>query len=376
MDFGWDADQRQRYDHLVTELRAAFPACTEPSFTREKWEVLGKLGVLGASIPARYGGSGLPALEAARVYEAAGYGCPDTGLVFAAAAHLFACAMPILSFANEDLRQRLLPALASGELIAANAITERDAGSDVGRLATTATACADGFRLDGRKTFVSNGPVADILLTYATTDPAAGNWGITAFVVEKGSGGITAGEPLRKLGMDGCLASEVEFSGCVVPASGVLGEPGQGAAIFQHSMSWERTCLFALFLGVQDRLIEAAIARVRQRRQFGRRLAEFQSVSNRIVAMKLRAESARLLLYRACWAMDAGQDTGLFTALSKLAVSESALATATDAVQLFGGLGYLRDHGIEASLRDAVGGTIFSGASDVQRQLAAMELGL
>jgi alkylation response protein AidB-like acyl-CoA dehydrogenase len=376
MDFGWHADQRRRYERLVAELRSAFPSEGERSFTRENWAVLGGLGLLGASIPVSYGGSGLGALDAARMYEAAGYGCPDTGLVFAAAAHLFACAMPILTFGSEELRERLLPALASGELIAANAITERDAGSDVGHLATTATAAAGGFLLNGRKTFVSNGPVADVLVTYATTDPAAGNWGITAFAVDKGSPGIAVGEPLRKLGMDGCLASEVEFDGCLVPAGAVLGEPGQGSAIFQQSMSWERTCLFALFLGVQDRLIEAAIAHAKQRRQFGCRLADFQSVSNRIVAMKLRAESARFLLYRACWAIDEGEDTGLFTALSKLAVSESALATAADAVQLFGGIGYLRAYGIEAALRDAMGGTIFSGASDVQRQLAATELGL
>lgn len=376
MDFSLTPDQRQRYISIVTEITAAFPEGVDPVFNREKWAALGRLGLLGASISADFGGTGLSALDTALAFEAAGFACADTGLVFAAAAHLFACAMPIASFASPQMRERLLPAMASGDLVAGNAMTEQDAGSDVGRLSTKAVACPGGFRLDGVKTFVSNGPVADLFVTYATTDPDAGHWGITAFVVDARIDGVVVGEPMSKLGMDGCLASTVEFRDCLVPAEAVLGEAGQGAAIFRHSMSWERTCLFALYLGVQDRLITRSVEHAKRRRQFGRRLSEFQSVSNRIVAMKLRLETARLLLYRACWAIDTGQDSALFTALSKLAVSEGALATATDAVQLFGSLGYLREYGIEASLRDAIGGTIFSGASDVQRQLVAMELGL
>ncbi|GAB3152865.1 acyl-CoA dehydrogenase family protein [Amycolatopsis sp. NPDC004378] len=376
MEFGWTADQRQRYDRTLADTRAAFPAEPEYVFSREKWALLGKFGVLGASVPAEHGGGGLTALETARVFEAAGQGCPDTGLVFGAAAHLFACTMPIVGFGTQALRERLLPGLAAGDLIAGNAMTEPEAGSDVGALRTTATAVDGGFVLNGVKSFVSNGPVADVLVTYAVTDPDAGHWGITAFALDADLPGITRGEPFGKLGMEGCVAGEITFTDCFVPADAVLGEPGQGSAIFQHSMGWERACLFALYLGVQDRLIARCRDHVRGRRQFGKRLAEFQSVSNRVVEMKLRAESARLLLYRACWALDAGEDATLFAALSKLAVSEGTVASATDAVQLFGSRGYLREHGVEAALRDAIGGTIFSGASDVQRQLVAMELGL
>jgi alkylation response protein AidB-like acyl-CoA dehydrogenase len=376
MEFGWTQEQRQRYERTVADTAEAFPAGPEPVFSRDRWALLAKLGLLGASVPTRYGGAGLTALDTARQFEAVGRACPDTGLVFAAAAHLFACTMPILTFASEALRDRLLPGLCAGDLIAGNAMTEPDAGSDVGTLATTAVAAPGGFVLNGTKSFVSNGPVADVLVTYAVTDPAAGHWGITAFAVDAGLPGIRVGEPFEKLGMDGCLASGVDFVDCLVPADAVLGEPGQGSSVFQHSMGWERACLFALYVGVQDRLIERAVEHVRQRRQFGRRLAEFQSVSNRIVEMKLRVESARLLLYRACWALDVDEPATLFAALSKLAVSEGALASATDAVQLFGSRGYLREYGIESALRDAIGGTIFSGASDVQRQLVAMELGL
>ncbi|MEV4636644.1 acyl-CoA dehydrogenase family protein [Actinoplanes sp. NPDC049548] len=376
MEFGWTTDQERRYADTLAAARAAFDGVPSAPGGPKPWLRLADLGLLGASVPTRYGGGGLGALDTARLLEAVGRGCPDTGLVFAASAHLFACAMPIAEFGSEELRQRLLPRMCGGELVAANAMTEAEAGSDVSRLAVTATPVDGGYLLNGTKTFVSNGPVADVYVTYATTDPQAGHLGSTGFVVDRDTPGLTPGEPFDKLGMTSCQAGTVTFEDCFVPAGNVLGEPGQGAAIFQHSMGWERTCLFALFLGLQEALVERVVAHVRQRRQFGRRLADFQAVSHRIVDMKLRLESGRLLLYRACWAMDTDEHPVLFSALSKLAVSESALASAVDAVKLLGGQGYLREGGVEAALRDAMGATIFSGTSDIQRQLVAVELGL
>jgi alkylation response protein AidB-like acyl-CoA dehydrogenase len=377
VDFGWSAEQRDRYEATLTAVREAFPPrCTATPYSRQDWLRLGELGLLGVSVPARYGGGGRTALESAHLVEAFGRGCVDTGLVFAACAHLFACTMPIVEFGVETTRQRLLPELCAGRLIAGNAMTEREAGSDVSTLAVTATEVPGGFVLNGEKSFVSNGPVADIYVTYATSDPRAGHLGITAFVVAGTAPGVVAGEPLAKMGLWSCPAGTVRFEDCFVPDDCVLGAPGTGGAIFQHSMSWERTCLFAGYVGMMDRLIGQAIEHVRQRRQFGRRLREFQSVTNRIVEMKLRAEGARLLLYRACWELEQGCAATLSVALSKLAISEGVLASALDAVQLFGARGYLREDGIEAALRDAVPSVIFSGTSDIQRQLIARELGL
>jgi alkylation response protein AidB-like acyl-CoA dehydrogenase len=255
-------------------------------------------------------------------------------------------------------------------------MTEADAGSDVSRLAVTATATPDGYRLDGEKSFVTNGPVADVFVTYATTDPGAGHLGVTAFLVERDTPGVTVSAPLDKMGLVSAPAGRVSFQDCHVPGDRVLGEPGQGAAVFQHSMRWERACLFAGYIGLLDRLLDRSVRHVTSRRQFGRRIAEFQSVANRVVEMKLRTESARLLLYRSCWEMDNGRGSELSVALSKLAVSESAVESALDAVRLFGGLGYLRDVGIETMLRDTIPSTIFSGTSDVQRLIIARELGL
>lgn len=378
MDFAWTEDQQAAYDRTLAAVREAFPSGAEPSgpYTRADWTQLGKLGLLGLSVPADLGGSGLGALDTARQVEALGRGCERTGLVFGACAHLFACAMPIVDFGTPALRSRVLPGMCSGELIAANAMTEDGAGSDVSRLATTAERTDGGWILNGEKSFVSNGPVADVFVTYATTDPKAGHLGITGFVVERSAPGLWVGEPFEKMGMSQCPAGRIRFEDCFVPDEQVLGEPGQGGWIFQHSMGWERACLFAGFLGLADRLIDQAVEHARQRRQSGRSISRFQAVSHRIADMKLRTESARLLLYRACWEMDRGGPAGLWVALSKLAVSEGVLTTALDAVRLFGGRGYLRGEGIEAALRDSVPSLIFSGTSDIQRDIISRELGL
>lgn len=379
MDFGWDPDQSERYERTRKAVAQAFdgrPRSTGPLDLHRDWEVLGELGLLGLCVPASHGGGGLGALDTARQVEAFGRACPDTGLVFAASAQLFACTVPVLEFATAALRDRLLPGLSSGRLVAGNAMTETQAGSDVSRLSVTARRVPGGYVLDGEKSFVSNGPVSDVYVTYATTDPQAGHLGVTAFVVERDTPGVSAGEPFDKLGLLSCPAGPVRFTDCFVPDDHVLGEPGSGAAVFQHSMGWERACLFAGYLGLLDRLIEQCVEHARGRRQFGRPIAANQAVANRIVEMKLRTESARLLLYRACWEMDRGRTSALSTGLSKLAVSEGAVASALDAVQVFGARGFLTDEGIETFLRDTVPSTIFSGTSDIQRILVAKELGL
>jgi alkylation response protein AidB-like acyl-CoA dehydrogenase len=381
VDFDWTPRQRAAHSAVRHAIREAFgepddAGGKESLFTREQWRTLGDLGLLGLCLPTECGGGGLGALETAGLVEAFGRACNRTGLVFAASAHLFACAVPIADFGSDTLKGRLLPGLARGDLVAGNAMTETEAGSDVSHLATTAEPVDGGWLLNGEKSFVSNGPAADVFVTYATTDPAAGHLGVTGFVVERDTPGLTVGEPFDKFGLAACPASWVSFEQSFVPAENVLGGEGTGGAIFQHSMGWERACLFAGYLGLMDRMIEQCVAHVHSRRQFGHRLADFQAVANRLVEMKLRAESARLLLYRACWSMDQGQPSVLQIALSKLAVSESALAGAVDAMHVFGARGYLSESGIATYLRDTIPSTIFSGTSDIQRLLIAKEMGL
>jgi clorobiocin biosynthesis protein CloN3 len=232
------------------------------------------------------------------------------------------------------------------------------------------------YVLDGEKSFASNAPVADVLVTYAVTDPEAGYFGVSAFAVPADLPGIELGAPLAKMGLDGCLAGRVRFSGCRVPASHRLGDEGQGSAIFQHSMDWERAVLGALYLGVMRRQLDQCVGHAQSRRQFGSAIGRFQAVSHRIVTMRQRLEGARLLLYRACWLLDHGRDRTGAVALAKLAVSEAAVANGLDAIQVFGGRGYLSEDGIERQLRDAIPATVFSGTSEIQRELVAREEGL
>ncbi|MBA0053729.1 acyl-CoA dehydrogenase [Streptomyces sp. AJS327] len=378
MDFGWTLEQQRRHDEILEAARSALgpePATTSTEF-RKKWREIGDLGLLGACLPVEHGGAGSSALDTARSYEALGEACADTGVVFAASAHLFACAVPIAEFGSAAITSRWLPGMCGGDHIAGNAMTETGAGSDVARLATTATPVDGGYLLNGEKSFVSNGPVADVFVTYATTDPEAGHLGQTAFVVAAEAPGVRVGEPFEKMGLRSTPASTVTFTDCLVPGDAVLGREGMGATIFQHSMGWERACLFAGYVGMMARLVDRVTQHARRRKQFGSSIGRFQAVSHRVVEMHMRLETARLLLYRACWEMDQGRPARLEVALSKLAASEGALASAMDAVRIFGAQGFLADAGIEAELRNAVPSVLFSGTSEIQRELAARELGL
>jgi alkylation response protein AidB-like acyl-CoA dehydrogenase len=298
------------------------------------------------------------------------------GLAFSLAAHLFACAMPIAEHGAEALKERLLPGLCNGTLIGANAITEEQAGSDVFALTTRAMRDGESYILNGHKSYVSNGPVADVFVVYATTNPAHGYLGITGFVVERDTPGLMLGEPFRKIGLTSTPACQIAFEACRVPAANRLGREGQGAAVFTHSMQWERSCLFAAYVGQMERQLERTIAYVRERRQFGKPIGKQQAVAHRLAAMKLRLEAARLLLYHACWRFAQGEAATLDISLSKLAVSEAAVQGGLDAIQLHGSLGINSDYGIETTLRDALPATIFSGTSEIQYDIIARELGL
>jgi L-prolyl-[peptidyl-carrier protein] dehydrogenase len=393
LDFELSDVQAKRYDEVLHGTRARLGSVN--GFSRAHWREAARLGLPGLCIPVTYGGSGLNALDTAISLEALGRGCPDTGFVFAICAHLLACAVPVRDFGSEELRRRWLPGIAA-ELIAANAITEDEAGSDTGHLSVTArrvtakritarevtakrvTAGSDAghYVLNGEKSFASNAPVSDVLITYAMTSPGDGFLGLSAFLVPANTDGVTIGTPLAKMGLEGCLASRVTFTDCRVDADLRLGEEGQGSAIFARAMTWERACLFAAYVGLMDEQLDRCVAYARNRRQFGRAIGRFQAVSHRIARMRLRLESARLMLYRACWLIDTGRPAQAASALAKVAVSEAAVGNSLDAMQVFGGAGYLVSCGIERNLRDCVPSRVFSGTNDIQLELIAREAGL
>jgi alkylation response protein AidB-like acyl-CoA dehydrogenase len=376
MDFTWTQSQDEIYQHILLFARNELNNNTARWWTREQWRRCGDAGLLGLSIPEQYGGRGLDALTTARAVEAFGRGCEDMGLVFSAAAHLFACSMPVVEYASEAFKECWLPGLCSGDLIGANAITEKDAGSDIFALKTKAVRDGDAYVLNGSKSYVSNGPVADLFVLYASTNPAHGYLGITGFVIEKSTPGLRVGEPFAKMGLTSTPACEISLNECRVPLSNRLGLEGQGSLIFKRSMQWERACLFASYVGQMERQLEQVIEHAQERRQFGTAIGKKQAVAHRIADMKMRLEAARLLLYRACWLLAQGKDSLLATALSKLAISEAAVQGGLDAIHIHGSAGIACEAGIERMLRDAIPGTIFSGTSEIQRDIIASELGL
>lgn len=376
--FSATAEQDQLYEQaraFATERVNAAVASRDgsPFFGEREWRLCGEAGMLGSCIPPAYGGGGHDALTVARIVEGFSRGCHDTGLVFSACAHLFACAMPIAEHADEPLKERVLPRLASGEWVGANAITEAEAGSDVFAMQARATRDGDRYLLTGTKTFVTNGPVADCFLVYASTEPAHGYLGVTAFAVDGDAAGLTRGEHFGKVGLIGAPVCEIRLDDCEASR---VGPEGGGAAVFRDSMAWERACLFAQYLGVMDRQLDEVVGFAKDRRQFGKALGRHQAVAHRVADMKLRLDSARLLLHRACWMKSEGLECSLEISLAKLAISEAAVQSGLDAIQIFGGLGIKTETGVANALLDAIPGTIFSGTSEVQRDLIARGLGL
>ncbi len=379
MDFDLSPAQRDRCERVrtaVTERFGARAVTTDPGLVRQAWQVAAGIGLTGLCLPVEHGGAGLGALDTALDLAAFGRACPDTGLVFGIAAHLLSCAVPVAEFGAGETAERLLVGMAKGDLIAGNAMTEDEAGSDVGQLRTTAVRSGGGYVIEGEKSFVSNAPIADVFVTYAITDPSAGFLGVSSFAVPRDTDGLVVGPQLPKMGLHGCPAARVRFDRCLVPERFRLGHEGGGGMVFQRSMAWERGCLFAIYLGLMERQVEECVHHATGRRQFGRKLAGFQAVSHRIARMRQRLEGARLLLYRACWLLDQGDEDVGAIAMAKTAVSEAAVANSLDAVQLFGASGYLLGPGIEQQLRDCVPATIFSGTTEIQLELIAREAGL
>lgn len=378
MDFDLDPATLELRDAVADFARArlgAAPGAANRSEFRQRWGLLARQGLTGSAVSAEYGGGGVDAVTAAALMEGLGYGSADTGLAFSVAAHVFACLVPIAAFGTPEQKRRWLPGLCSGELIAAHAITEPDAGSDTLGLRTTAVRTPGGYVLTGEKCFITNAPVADVFLVQAATAPGRGYFGLSSFLVRGDNPGLRVGPPLGKLGLRGSPTADLRLDGCVVPTEDMLGSEGSGASVFSASMAWERTCLFACYLGAMRRVIEGTAAYARQRHQFGVPLGSFQAVSHRIVDMLLRTESARLLLYRAASGLARGDTAEVPSALAKLAVSEAAVQVGLDAVQIRGALGIL-DGEAETFLRDALPARIFSGTSEIQRNNVARALGL
>ncbi|WP_275676704.1 acyl-CoA dehydrogenase family protein [Streptomyces sp. MUM 2J] len=379
MDFAATTEQRRMIAgarRFASGLGRLGEGLDESDFNKAGWEACAQYGVLGWLTPQEYGGAGLDPLSAALSLEALGAGCADNGLLFAVNNHLFACTTYLLDHGTPEQRFEWLPALASGSVIGAHALTEVTAGSDVLSMRTVARRVGDRFVIDGRKTYVSNGPVAGLFVVFARTDEGApGQASISAFLVPSTQSGVTV-RPLAKMGLGGTPMGEVTFEDCAVPATSLLGEPGGAYQMFQTGLVWERGFMFATQVGALERLLDEMVAHCNERRQFGRTIGSNQSVAHRIADHKVRVETSKLLLHKMAWKVKAGHLAIEEACMLKLWVSEALKSISLDLLQLRGAAGFLAGAPAERQVRDSLAATIYGGTSEIQRSAIAAMSGL
>jgi len=350
----------------------------EGSFAYDLWKQCGDFGLLGLSALKEYGGSveKIDILKSTIAMEGFGYACRDNGLGIAVNSHLWSVQMSISEFGSEYLKKKYLPKMASGELIGAHALTEANSGSDVFNMETTATKVAGGYELNGTKRLITLGPIANVSVVFASTDLSLGKWGITAFVVDDSMEGYIKRKANNKMGLRTVPLGEIEFKNCFVPEENIIGKVGAGLSICNNSLEYDRCSILASKLGAMERQLDECIAFVKSHKRFGSKISSFQAVTHRIADMKMRLEISRLLLYKMSWLKQNNTSAMMEGAMLKLYLGEAFVASSFDAVRLFGGSGYLTEYEIERDLRDSVGGVLYAGTSDIQKNIIATLLGL
>jgi alkylation response protein AidB-like acyl-CoA dehydrogenase len=341
-------------------------------FPSELMPKLAALGLLGIQIPERYGGAGMSAIDYCICIEELARVDPSVAL--SAAAHNGLCAGHILMFGTEAQKQKYLAPLARGEKLGAWGLTESTSGSDAAGIRTTATKAGDCWALNGSKTFTTHGRVGDILVAMAVTDRGAGTKGISAFIIEKGTPGMTPGKKEDKLGMRASDTSDVLFENCRVPSDQLLGGEGQGFVDTMQVLDAGRIGIAALSVGLAQGAYEAALRYAQERKAFGKTISQFQAIQWKLADNATRIEAARLLTYRAAYLKERGKRTTLESSMAKLYASEIAVKAADDCVQIHGGYGFVKDYPAEKFFRDVRLTTIGEGTSEIQRLIIARQL--
>ncbi len=341
-------------------------------FPTELFRKMGELGFLGVLVPTEYGGAGMGAIELALIVEEIARACPSIAL--GVAAHNGLCSNHILQFGSEEIKQKYLPRLATGETMGAWALTEPGSGSDAGAMLTTAQRDGDFYILNGTKNFITHGSVGEIAVVMAKTDPDRGKKGISAFVVDKSMPGFYAAKKENKLGMRSSDTASLVFENVRVPVSHRLGEEGEGFIQALRILDGGRITIAALSLGLAEAAVEHSMQYAFERKQFGQPIAEFQATQFKFAALTTHIEAARLLTYKAAWLRDQGMPYTLEAAQAKLFASELAVRAAEEAVQIHGGYGYTKEYPVEKLYRDAKLLTIGEGTSEIQRIVIARNL--
>jgi isovaleryl-CoA dehydrogenase len=344
----------------------------EDYFPRDVFRKLGAQGFLGVTLPTEYGGLGLGYLAQAVVLEEIARVSP--ALALSVGAHSNLAADSIARNGSKSQKDLFLPALTSGESIGALGLTEPSAGSDATSIQTRAVRDGDGYRITGTKQFITNGPVVDLLLLYAKTSPEKGAHGISAFLLPRTTPGFEVARSLDKMGMRGSPTGELSFQECRVPASLRIGEENAGVRVMMSGLNVERAVLSAIPVGIMAECLELATAYARQREQFGKKIGQFQLIQEKLANMYTQLEASRLLLYRALDAVQRNPESARPGAAALTYASEASTKVALDAIQVFGGYGYMRDLPVERLARDAKLLEIGAGTSEIRRLVVARDL--
>ena len=379
MDFKFNSDEREILDMLHDFcLKEVKPLATEldeeERFPEETWHKLAEMGMMGVPFEEKYGGAGLSYLTYIGVCEELAKYCGTTSVMVSA--HSSLCAWPISEFGTEEQKKKYLTPLASGEKLGAFGLTEPGAGTDAAGQKTTAVDMGDHWLLNGSKCFITNGYYADTYVVFAMTDKEKGNHGISAFIVEKGWPGFSFGAKEKKMGIRGSATYELIFEDVKVPKENLLGELNKGFKIAMATLDGGRIGIGAQALGLAQGAIDECVAYVKERKQFGKRIAEFQNTQFELAAMQTKVDAARLLIYRAAQAKQDHEPYSHLAAMGKLFASEAASDVTRRCVQLFGGYGFTREYPVERMMRDAKITEIYEGTSEVQKMVISGWMGV
>ena len=381
MDFAWTPEQQALRQSVIKFAKAELNQGViendhREEFPREAWNKCAEFGIHGLPMPREYGGRGADILTTVCALEALGYACQDNGLIFSINAHMWTAEVPFLQFGSEEQKKRYLPKLISGEFVGIQATTEPTSGSDAFSLRTRAEKKGDRYVINGSKTFISNAPVADVVIVNANVDPSKGAAGVTGFIVDRGTPGFIISKKLHKMGLRTSPMAELAFIDCEVPEENILGQIGSGQAIFTVSMEWERSCILASHLGAMQRMLDGTVNHAAAQARSGKLSPSSPRFADKIAEMDARLETARLALYKAAWLKQQGKHPLREAAIAKLAVSHACIETCLDAMQIRGLDGYLTENHLERQFRDALSGTLYSGTSEIQKSIIARWHGL
>ena len=376
MDFNLSEDhiaiRKTLRDFAETEIAPGARERDENSeFPAEIVKKLAQLGMNGVCSPIEYGGSGLDYLSFTIIIEELARIDASVAVIISVTNTL--AGFPLKRFGTDEQKKKYLTPLSTGEKLGAYSLSEAQAGSDASNLACMAVRDGDDYVLNGVKNFVTNGGNADIIILFAMTDKEKGKKGISTFIIEKEMPGVSVGKIEKKLGIRSSDTVELVFEDCRVPAANRLGEEGEGFKIAMTTLDYGRVGIGAQALGIAQGAMERAIAYSLEREQFGKKINEFQAIQFKISDMAVEIDATRLLLYRAAWMQDRGENFTAESAMAKLFASQTAMKTANQAVQIFGGYGYMREFEIERFMRDAKITEIYEGTSEIQKIVIARE---